>query len=136
MKKTLSLLACVALLSSCALFQTSTGADPFVVRVEQTQTIATATLDTFLKVDDSNRLFFRTNAAAAHQFAEGLRQWRVDKVPPDNHLETNRVWVSYLKSLNRVKIAYKAHTASSNEVVTVLATVESALSEAQGYLKQ
>lgn len=112
------------------------GNDPFVVRVEQSQKIGFTTVDTFLKIDDANRGFFRTNAAPAHAFAESLRQWRVDRIPPDGHLETNRVWVSYFKSLDRIKLAYKAHTASSNDVVQVLATVETTVAEAQRYLMQ
>ena len=44
-----------------------------VVRAEQSITIANATFDSAVKIDNANRSFFRTNAPAFHQFCEWLR---------------------------------------------------------------
>ena len=49
------------------------AADPFVVRVEQTQTSASASFDLVLKIDNADRGFWRTNAPAFHTFCEWLR---------------------------------------------------------------
>lgn len=107
------------------------GADAFVVRVEQTETIGYSTLDTFLKIDDSNRGFWRTNLPAMHHFAEYLR------VPVTLDV-TNSFprWAGYIYSLDRVKLDYKAGRATSNEVVTVLATAETAVAQAQQFISQ
>jgi hypothetical protein len=49
------------------------GADPLVVRVEQTLTGSSATFDFVLGVDNANRAFWVTNGPAFHQFCEFLR---------------------------------------------------------------
>lgn len=103
--------------------------DPFVIRVEQTETIGYSTLDTFLRLDNANRGFWRTNLPPLHRFAEYLRQPVVLDV-------TNRFprWAGYIYSLDLVKLNYKAGRATSNDVVTVLATVETAIGQAQQYI--
>lgn len=128
MKRRLACLSIAALITGCASLQK--GADPVIVRAEQTQTIAYGTFDTFLKIDAADRGFFRTNVPAMHEFAESLRKWVVLDA------QSNRQWVAYCQSLDRVKLAYKAGTATSNQVLTVLATVETALAESQQYLSQ
>jgi len=111
------------------------GANALIVRTEQAEATGYSTLDTFLKIDDADRGFFITNAPAMHQFAESLRQWKVI-IMPDGTVQTNRVWVSYLKSLDAVKVSYKAGTTSSNALAIALATVETAIGQAQQYIVQ
>jgi hypothetical protein len=119
-------LALLAITSGCSHLQP--GADPLVVRCEQTETIAYATFDTFLQIDDSNRAFWKTNTPALHSFAEYLRA-----PVPDGTANCQR-GISYIRGLNTVKRAYKQGSASSNAVVTILATVETAVIEAQKHI--
>jgi len=49
------------------------GADAFVVRTEQAQTVAAATFDFVLRMDQANRGMWQTNAPAFHDFCEWLR---------------------------------------------------------------
>lgn len=113
------------------------GADPIIVRAEQTQAIAPATFNAILKLDDSNRALSRSNAPAFHEFCEWLRApvtITVTNLHPGGpqvlgaHLPRGlaMVW-----SLDQTKLAYKHGLATSNTVVGVLATVESALAQAQ-----
>lgn len=60
-----------ALLFGCAHLQS--GADPFVVRVEQAQTVAAPSFDLVLRVDQANRPFWKTNAPEFHKLCEWLR---------------------------------------------------------------
>lgn len=105
------------------------GADPIVVRVEQTETVAKSTFDLALNVDNSNRAFFATNAPAYHSFCEWLRE-------PQTVEETNTLprAAALLVSLDDVKLSYKASRASSNDVFTALATVTSAVNQANAWL--
>jgi len=84
------------------------GADPFVVRVEQSQTVANATFDFVLNLDQSNRPFWRTNAPAFHQFCEWLRtpqKYGTNTVPRAVLIELN---------VSDLKLAYKASRTSGN----------------------
>jgi len=49
------------------------GANAFIVRVEQGQSIAQPTFDLVLNLDNDARAFWRTNAPAFHAFCEWLR---------------------------------------------------------------
>ena len=71
MKKTFITAGLALALIGCAAL--SPTADPFVVRVEQTQTSASATFDLVLHVDNAGRSFWQTNAPAFHTFCEWLR---------------------------------------------------------------
>lgn len=105
------------------------GADPLVVRVEQTETVAKSTFDLVLGVDDSNRPFFATNAPPFHRFCEWLRE-------PQTVEQTNTLprCSAMLLSLDDVKLDYKAARVSSNDVFIVLQTVNGAMAQANAWL--
>jgi hypothetical protein len=105
------------------------GADPIVVRCEQTETIAQDTFDQVLAIDNGQRDFYRTNAPAFHSFCEWLRV-------PQTVEGTNTLprASAMLVSLDDVKLAYKAGRASSNSVYTALQTVTSAMGQANAWL--
>ncbi len=105
------------------------GADPIVVRVEQSETIAYSTFDTFLSIDNANRNFFLSNAPAFHQFAEYLRAPTI--VNGTNLIPRGK---AFIYSLDQVKLQYKSGLATSNQVANVLATLEVALMQAQQYI--
>lgn len=104
------------------------GARAIVVRAEQTETIAKDTLDTFLKVDNGNRSFFRTNAPGMHAFAESLRK------PVTVNGVSYPQWVGWIHSLDNVKQAYKLSTVSSNALIEATATLSAAVSQAAQYI--
>lgn len=114
--------------TGCALLQK--GANPIVVRVEQTEAIAYTTLDTALKIDDANRPFFKTNAPPFHQFCEQLRA----------PVQVGQVYyprgVAGIKILDNTKLAYQAGQSSSNALITALATVETFTAQAQQFIVQ
>lgn len=131
MKKLLLLLPLLAL-TGCALFKAvAPGSDPLVVRCEQSEAIAAATLDTFEKLDNANRDFWRTNVPALHQYAEFLRAPVL--VNGTNALPRG---LGYILALETVKQQYKAAKASSNSVVIAISVLESALWQAQSFLSQ
>ncbi|HWC60859.1 MAG TPA: hypothetical protein VHC44_14280 [Verrucomicrobiae bacterium] len=109
--------------------QLQPGADPIVVRVEQTETVAKSSFDLVLNVDNSNRPFFATNAPPFHRFCEWLRE-------PQTVEQTNTLprAAAMLVSLDDVKLAYKNASVGSNDVLTALATVQSAMSQANAWL--
>lgn len=130
MKKSLHLslvLFSLLLVGGCATILP--GNDPLVVETERVLTIGQGTFELVTTIDDANRSFWKTNAPPFHEFVEWLRT----KITLN---ETNivRRGPGMLQSLNNVKIEYKQHKASSNAVYTVLATVQSALNEAQTWL--
>lgn len=105
------------------------GADPIVVNVERTETVAKSSFDLVLNVDNSKRSFFATNAPGFHNFCEWLRA-------PQTVEETNSLprASALLVSLDDVKLAYKAGRATSNEVYALLYTVQSAESQASAWM--
>lgn len=105
------------------------GADPIVVNVERTETIAKSSFDLVLNVDNSKRDFFATNAPGFHNFCEWLRA-------PQTVEETNTLprCSALLVSLDDVKLSYKAGRSSSNQVFTALVTVQSAMNQANSWL--
>ena len=115
-------------LAGCAVL--NPNADPVVVRVEQTQTIALATFDAVLSLDNSNREFWKTELPGFHSFCEWLRE--------PQKLETKVLprGSAMLWSLNEVKKSYKAQLATKDKLVAALSVVESALRQAQGWLTQ
>lgn len=127
----LNLFVGLALLGSLALgcAHLAPGADPLVVRVEQTQTTAKGAFDLVLKFDHANRPYWRTNAPAFHDFCEWLR------VPTTTTAGVSLPRCSaMLWTLDSVKVAYKAGSASSNALVTALATVTEAANQANAWL--
>ena len=130
----LRLLAAAALLAlfiGCAAVQP--GADPLVVRTEQTESIAFSTFNLVVHVDDANRPFFMTNAPAFHQFAEWLRAPQMVMQSPTNTITLPR-GAAMLWSLDATKRAYISSKTYSNSLVSAVATVEHALAEAQMWL--
>lgn len=114
------LIPALVLLASCATL--NPGADPFVVRVEQTQAVASSTFDFVLRFDNANRPFWRTNAPAFHSFCEWLRT-------PQDYRGTNMARAVVIQlNADDLKLAYKnAKTAGNSNALYLAWTV---LSEA------
>lgn len=119
----IGLVAAVGLFQGCAGVQP--GNDPLVVHTEQTETIAYSTFDTFLTLEDANRALVASNIPAVHAFAETLRQ------PVMDGTNLTRAALLWVMQLDRVKLAYEAGKATSNNVVTALAVVQTAVNAAQ-----
>jgi len=126
------LLALSLLLSGCA--HLDKGADPIVVRAEQSESVAKATFDTFLQIDNSNRAFFTTNAPPLHAFAEYLRA-PVTIPSGGTNLSLPR-GLSFVASLDSVKLAYQHGSATSNALATAIAVIEVSVSQAQAFIVQ
>ncbi len=122
---------CGYLLSGCATLDR--GADPLIVRTEQTEKVAFNTFDALVSIDDADRGFWRTNLPALHRFAEWLREPQVVDV-------TNRLarGLAICKRLDTVKLVYKSNKAQTNatDLATALATTEAALFQAQQFVAQ
>jgi hypothetical protein len=125
--------AVLVLLSGCKTLQP--GADPVVVRTEQSLTIAQATFDTFLKLDDADRPLVKHQLPAVHNFAEWLREPM--PISPGSTVIVAR-WAEMVAAADRVKLAYQANRTPENRanLVTALATLEVAVSEVQSNLAQ
>lgn len=137
--KTLSAIAIMFALAGtfgCARLQP--GADPIVVNVERSETVAKSTFDLVLSVDNSKRDYFRTNAPAFHNFCEWLREpqtIRESGNPIDNIGTAVLPRASaMLYSLDVVKLDYKQARASSNELFTALGTVNGVVDQASTWL--
>lgn len=125
-----TLLSLVWLMAACATLDQ--GADPLVVRMEQTLEGATNTLQTVVHVDQLNRDFWRTNVPAFHGLAETLRQpvWAPGMTEPEP-------WgVSLIQNAWNVKQAYKLQrtSANSNLLWTAWVTLNSTVTNAQQQL--
>lgn len=108
------------------------GSRAIVVRTEQSLTVADSTFDTVVRIDNSHRQFFQTNAAAFHAFAEWLRQ-------PVTLAGLTNSWprgIAIIRSADTVKNAYKAQPTTNNyaALINSLATVEAATAQAQSWL--
>ncbi len=104
------------------------GADAVVVRAEQTETMARATFETFLKVDHADRDFWREHGEAAHEFAEWLRTAQVPGDP------SSRRWIVMVSNLDEVKRNYIKRRATSNDVVLAIGVVASAVRKAEDFI--
>jgi hypothetical protein len=126
MKKLLLIIPVAFLMAGCATIKS--GSDPIVVRAEQSEQVAFATFDTFLKIDNANRQFFRTSLPAVHQFAEWLRT-------PIGNPPSQR-GIAMIESFDKVKVAYKSNRTPDNKanLITALATLEAAIAETQKQL--
>jgi hypothetical protein len=105
------------------------GADPFVVRVEQTESIARDTFTLVLQADNQNRSYWRTNSPNFHDYCEWLReplQIGTNVLPRD---------LAMILTLNDVKNLYKSGRSTSNDLATVQADLTTALTDAMGWLK-
>lgn len=115
------------LTSGCALLQP--GADPLIVRTEQSESIGYSLFETVQTVDNSNRSFWQTNAPGYHAFCDWLRQPVV--------LDQTNLFprgLAMLHSLDTVKLDYKQGYATTNALITALSTVDAAIVQAQQYL--
>lgn len=115
------------LLNGCASIRP--GNDPLIVRAEQTETIAIGAFDLVVNLDNANRPFWRTNIPAFHQFAEWLRAPQVV-----NQTNTLPRGAAMIWSVNSVKQDYKVNRAQSNLLITAIATLQSAIGQANGWL--
>jgi len=108
------------------------GADPLVVRAEQLESGAMATLDLAVETDNSNRPFFATNAPTYHQFCAWLRQPQpVIVAGVQQDLPRG---IALVENLSNVKIAYKNSQSSSNALSIAISTLQSAVTEASTWL--
>lgn len=71
-KSILYLLSAILVLAGCATLDPN--ADPLVVRAEQLERAALATLQLALKTDNLDREFFATKLPAYHQFCKQMRE--------------------------------------------------------------
>nr|WP_294577598.1 hypothetical protein [uncultured Rhodopila sp.] len=112
------------------------GADPLVVRVEQTETMGQTAMDLVVKVEAANLGFWRTNAPGFVTFAEWLKQPQT----VDGTYGTYGTNVTLPRglalvwSLDQVKQAYEAGRAGSNDVVTAMTALAAATTQAQSWL--
>lgn len=108
------------------------GADPFVVRVEQTQTVANATFDFVLHVDQADRGFFRTNAPGFHAFCEWLR---TPMTYAGTVTSTVPRCVDMQLNVSDLKLAYKQSRTggNSNALYSVWVVLNSAIGQASSW---
>lgn len=106
------------------------GADPVIVRVEQTESDARSTFSTLLKVDNQNRSYWATNAPAFHNYCEWLR------APIDlggtNILPRD---LAMIVSLNDVKRLYKSGLVQSNDLAQTQADLIAVVTDAMMWIK-
>ena len=101
------------------------GADPLVVRTEQTLTGASSTFDFVLGFDNANRGFWKTNAPAFHNFCEWLRTpqaFGTNVVPRCVAMELN---------VDDLKLAYQSSksTGNSNALYLAWSVLDSAIGQ-------
>lgn len=105
-----------------------------VLHVEQTEAVAQASFDAFLRLDNANRPFYRTNAPPLHRFAEWLREPVALRATPGLTNATLPRVSALLWDLDQTKLAFEKGKASSNVLVQALAPVETTLLEVQDML--
>lgn len=103
------------------------GHDPLIVRVEQAETLAFATFDTFLKIEHAQRANTRLYFPEAHAFAEHLRERRPDGQPRG---------IGYILDLQEVKSAYRRDALRKSQLIAALAALETVLRTVQEHLAQ
>jgi len=105
------------------------GANAFIVRVEQGQSIAQPTFDLVLNLDNDARAFWRTNAAPFHQFAEWLRAPVIYSNSP-----LQRV-IAIQAQVQDLKMAYKTtrDAGHSNELFLAWTVLDKAINQAAGW---
>lgn len=100
------------------------GADPLVVRAEQAETVAIATFNMVVQVDDKDREYWKRTVPGFHDFAEWLR------APLVVGTNTHPRGIAMIRNVEAIKQTYKENKAYSNVLVSVLgvlgATVEQA----------
>lgn len=130
MKKVLIgfLLAAVVALIGCTALKP--GADPLVVRTEQTLSTASPTFDLVLRLDQANRPWWQSNAPAFHTFCEWLRT----RTPYQNTNAMRCIVMQF--NVDDLKLAYKANKTAtdSNALYTALLTLSSAMSQSSSWI--
>jgi hypothetical protein len=124
--------AAAMMLAACAHLQP--GADPLVVRAEQTETVAKGSFDFVLNFDNADRGLWRSNAPAFHAFCEWLRQPMpyaglgvgvgVTELPRDAVM---------LLQFDDIKMAYKGSRATSNALDEAIITLSSFAKQASAW---
>lgn len=122
------LILCAALLVGCTALQP--GADPLVVRTEQSLTMGKSAFDLAVIIDHSNRDMWRTNTPAFHEFCEWLR---APQVVPELVTTLPRA-SAMLYSLDTIKKDYIMSKTSSNALYSALMTFESTMNQANSWL--
>ena len=125
-----ALCAVSLLFTGCA--SIASGNRAVVVRAEQSISLANATLDSAVHIDDANRLWSMSHAPAFHQFCEWLRA-PVVMLPLTNSLPRG---LAIVASADAVKETYK-RTNNTNDyalLISSLAVLESATSQAQKFI--
>lgn len=101
----------VILLTACA--HLNPGADPLLVRAEQGQVDAKATIDLVLHTEASNYGFWRTNAPGFYQFCEIQLKAPTTIQTASGPTNVARS-IAYLWQVDQAKLAYKAARSASN----------------------
>lgn len=125
-----ALCAASLLFTGCA--SIASGNRAVVVRAEQSISLANATLDSAVHIDDANRSWSMSHAPAFHQFCEWLRA-PVVMLPLTNSLPRG---LAIVASADAVKETYK-RTNNTNDyalLISSLAVVESATAQAQKFI--
>lgn len=105
------------------------GNDPFVVRVEQTQTAASGAFDLVLGVDQVDRGFWKTNAPAFHDFCSWLRS-------PAVYRGTNAPKIVVIQlNVEDLKLSYKNNRGpgTSNALWTAWSVLDTAFQQASSW---
>ena len=121
------------ILTSCAAL--SPGADPFVVRVEQSQTAAAATFDMILNVELASPAFWKTNAAPFYQFCEWLKTpVTYCAAASGTCIPCPRCVVMQL-NVDDLKVAYKASktTGTSNALWSAWSVLNTAIAQSSSW---
>lgn len=114
---------------TCGCATMSKGADPVVVRAEQSISLANSTFDLAVHLDNADRALSQSKAPAFHSFCEWLRT-PVIIAPLTNSFPRG---LAIVRSADTVKQTYES-THSTNDyaiLVSSLAVVESATAQAQ-----
>lgn len=114
--KTATVLALALSLGAMGCAKLLPGQDPVVVRTEQAETQTYNTLDTFLKLDDiaNANPAISSKWVPAHSFATHLR------TPVKSGANTIPLGIAMILSVDQVKLAYQAGTATSNALLTAV----------------
>ena len=129
----LLLVILVLIVTACAALEP--GADPLVVRTEQVQADAKATLDLVVHTEASNLPFWRTNAPGFYHFVETQLKARTIINAPGGQTNVARA-IAYLWQVDQAKLAYKsAKTAShSNELYSITIGLSHLAADASGWM--
>jgi hypothetical protein len=130
---TIACLLAILLTSGCA--SIAPGADPFVVRVEQTQATANATFDMVLHIDQADRGFWKTNAPGFHNFCEWLRTPIVYCGAPTHECIPRARCVVMQLDVDDLKAAYKATKTptSSNALWSAWSVLSTAIAQSTSW---